>query len=251
MIIYIACAGSGTRWNNYKGVPKHLVPVHDEPLLRRTIQQCRKRFPDTMIRVSVGDVSAVDFYNQTVDISGIEYIVPKMDVMSRDGSALIGLSGLFEKDKQDTLVLLGDVYFSESAMDRISDIVVNTKKFRTIGRKGENPVTGCPHGELFAYFIRGNYMTEFIRIVYHVRNLHSNVLPRCTGWEITSALELWRQGAPRSMRDLLKIAGDILGIFNRREYSEDIFVEHIDETEDFDTPRDYVQWCVRQTLFKN
>ena len=32
----IMCAGKGTRWNNYMGVPKHLIEINGETLLGRT-----------------------------------------------------------------------------------------------------------------------------------------------------------------------------------------------------------------------
>lgn len=250
MIIYIACAGSGTRWNNYKGVPKHLVDVGGEPLLLRTVKQCCVRFPGVPIRVTVPEESIEQYKSaMTSDTAEITFITPKLDAMSRDASALVSLANIF--DKQDTLILLGDVYFTEAAMNAIATMTTNTINFRTIGRKGANPVTGCPHGELFAYYVKASYMVEFTRIVYHVRNMHANVLPRCTGWEIVSALQYWRSGAPRILRDLIAISAGILEVFNSRKFTDDIFVEHIDETEDFDTPRDYVQWCVAHAKHKN
>lgn len=251
MIIYIACAGSGTRWNNYKGVPKHLVDVGGEPLLLRTVKQCCTRFPGVSIKITVPNEESIEQYRSAMSSATAEvtFIVPKLDAMSRDASALVSLATIF--DKQDTLILLGDVYFTEAAMDTIATMITNTINFRTIGRKEGNPVTGCPHGELFAYYVKASYITEFTRIVFHVRNMHTNVLPRCTGWEIVSALQCWRLGAPRVLRDLIGTASSILAIFNDKKYTDDIFVEHIDETEDFDTPRDYVQWCVARTVIKN
>jgi len=36
--VLILCAGDGKRWNNYLGVPKQLIPINEEPLLKRTVR---------------------------------------------------------------------------------------------------------------------------------------------------------------------------------------------------------------------
>ena len=39
---YIIMAdGEGKRWKNYNGLPKHLIPVDGEPIIKRTIDQIR------------------------------------------------------------------------------------------------------------------------------------------------------------------------------------------------------------------
>ena len=43
MRIVILCAGDATRWGGYLGLPKHLVPIHGEPLLHRTVRLLRTR----------------------------------------------------------------------------------------------------------------------------------------------------------------------------------------------------------------
>ena len=57
MRILILAAGDGTRWNNYRGVPKHLAPLCGEPILHRTVRMITERRPDADVRVIVRDMS--------------------------------------------------------------------------------------------------------------------------------------------------------------------------------------------------
>ncbi len=42
--VIIAAAGSGVRWGNFRGTPKHLAIVEGEVLLERTVKQFLKYF---------------------------------------------------------------------------------------------------------------------------------------------------------------------------------------------------------------
>jgi len=42
MKVLILCAGDGSRWGNYLGVPKQLVTINGETLLDRTIRLLRE-----------------------------------------------------------------------------------------------------------------------------------------------------------------------------------------------------------------
>ena len=37
------CDGKGTRWKNYKDIPKHFVKINGEPLIKRTVRQLNER----------------------------------------------------------------------------------------------------------------------------------------------------------------------------------------------------------------
>ena len=39
----IMCDGKGTRWKNYKDIPKHFVKINGEPLIKRTVRQLNER----------------------------------------------------------------------------------------------------------------------------------------------------------------------------------------------------------------
>ena len=46
--VVIMCAGNGTRWNNYLGVPKHLINIGGETLIERVVRLLRNN--------NVGDI---------------------------------------------------------------------------------------------------------------------------------------------------------------------------------------------------
>lgn len=53
MRVFITAYGESTRWNNYLGVPKHLIPIDDEPLIHRTVRLLKENgFDDIVI---IGD----------------------------------------------------------------------------------------------------------------------------------------------------------------------------------------------------
>ena len=49
--VFILAAGSGTRWDNYRGTPKHRLVIEDEVLIERTYRQFSK-YADKVIIVA-------------------------------------------------------------------------------------------------------------------------------------------------------------------------------------------------------
>lgn len=102
MNVFILAAGSQKRWQ--KGNPeypiKQLVPIDGEPLLDRTIRQLKERGYDARVITHRKELMR-DNYIHPVDNS---YTVTSiMSAVSHSG--------------KKNLVLLGDVYFTEEAMD--------------------------------------------------------------------------------------------------------------------------------------
>ena len=51
----IMANGKGIRWNDYLGIPKHLISVEEETLLERIVRQVTERNPTAEIIISSSD----------------------------------------------------------------------------------------------------------------------------------------------------------------------------------------------------
>jgi choline kinase len=129
--VIIMCAGSGTRWGNYLGVPKQMIPVDGEPLLKRTIRLLRKNGIKN-IYVTVPKIGEFG------DIDAIE-IVGKSDTELH--------KFLNAKELAGSIFLWGDTFFTEKA---IKTICRNKKPLMFFGRFTGSEITGKRYGEIFA-----------------------------------------------------------------------------------------------------
>ena len=118
-----------------------------------------------------------------------------------------------------TIVLFGDVFFSEAAMEAIA--ACPATGIQWFGREGPG-LSGHKHGELFGVSIPLSEQKRMRRTMWKVRWLRRlRRIKRTRGWEcyrLLHHLPLRKQ----------RIAGD--------------FLEIEDETEDFDFPHEYLSW---------
>src|SRR3972149_2869907 len=106
--IIIVAGGDGTRWNNYLGVKKHKVKIDGEELINRT---CRLFNSSTIIE---------EKYNET------NTEVDKLLATKK-----------YWKDR--TIILFGDVYFTEDAIKKILENQEHSLVF--FERKGPSVLT--------------------------------------------------------------------------------------------------------------
>lgn len=134
MRVIIACAGPQTKWGGHLGVPSHLVSVDGEPLLHRTIRQALTVTRDVHVTTPDDDRYAV--LGVSRHVRGPDYAneyVSTRDLWNETGR---------------TVLLLGDVYFTDAAISRISHRM--EREYRVFGRRGASRITGTPWGEIFA-----------------------------------------------------------------------------------------------------
>src|SRR5262245_42258851 len=106
--VIIACAGGDApKWGNYLGVPEHLAPVYRAPLLHRTFAQVKRWTDDVVITAPAGNP------RYFVDGPLIVWPVAEYNVNEYAGSRP------WWSDSGRTVLLLGDVYFTDQAMARI------------------------------------------------------------------------------------------------------------------------------------
>lgn len=127
-----------------------------------------------------------------------------------------------------TIVLLGDVWFSEEAITKIFNYP--SDDWTAFGRTGASRFTGCPHGEIFA-----QRFTCFAE--------HGEKLERLNDMYLNG--ECKRDASGWAHYQLMIGSNPNIHTVGPR------FVEIDDFTEDFDCPEDYDIWVLkRSTTFR-
>lgn len=152
----IMCDGKGTRWENYKNIPKHFVTINGEPLIKRTIRQLNERVNNCEIIITSHD--------KRYDIEGSTRYEPLNNVLEIDR---------FTEELIDDNIcfLYGDTYYPDEVIDsiiseKVSDILFfgNAKSIVAIKIKD---------GKLFK------------KHVFRVRKLFlDGKIKNCKGWQV-------------------------------------------------------------------
>ena len=213
--------------------PKHLVPINGIPLLQRNISLFNKFFNHNTYYVSIRNKSLIQTYSVHEKITF--YISD--NIFEEYDPPYKTLIPFLKKYNEDVLILLGDVLFSEDCVKKIYENSLK-KNFNVFGRKTSSSITGCPWGEIFAFYIPQYFKESFIDGVNKINSLYlQKKLTRFSGWEIISYIYARNKEDP----DIHTI---ILNITRSKMYPES-FIVIDDETEDFDFPNDYVMYLKR------
>lgn len=155
-MIIIMCAGKGTRWNNYLGVPKHLIKINGETLLGRTTRILKEHNAKYLI------TSEDERYKEYGKVIPQTYHDCEVD--------------RFEPIKDDEIIYLyGDVYYTEEALDTI----LNTPTDEILFFGSDQ--------EIFAVKIKDRKL--FYQHKNNVKKLYlKGIIPRCIGWEVYRSL---------------------------------------------------------------
>lgn len=201
----IACAGDQSKWNGHLGVPSHLVPVpvgaggSTEPLLRRTVRQALTLTEDVWVTGPP---------DERYDIPGASRHWPGEHPNEYASSRVLW------DDEERTVLLLGDVYFTDAA---ITTIARHTEQaYRVFGRRGASRITGTPYGEIFAASWWPEQHLELDRHLARIGDMTK------AGWRLLRAM----QGTP----------------LDRHIVKRGRFFTQIDDlTDDIDFPDDYAR----------
>lgn len=98
------CDGKGTRWKNYKDIPKHFVKINGEPLIKRTVRQLNERENNCEIIITSHD--------KRYEIVGSTRYEPLNNVLEIDR---------FTEELIDDNIcfLYGDTYYPDEVIDSI------------------------------------------------------------------------------------------------------------------------------------
>lgn len=153
----IMAAGKGTRWNNYLGVPKHLVEINGETLLARTTRLLKENGINDFVITSSDE--RYSQYGELIPQTNNDCEIDRFEEICGD----------------EVCYLYGDVYYTENAIKTIVDTPVDDIKF--FGSEDE----------IFAIKIKNTDL--FFNHKHKVKELYlSGVIDRCIGWEIYRSL---------------------------------------------------------------
>ena len=212
----VLCAGDNTRWGGHRGVArKHLVRVEGEALLTRILKQAAVHRPDRIV-IIVREADVPLYVPYCLPGNEIHPLKPRTGVT--EAWKYLSSGGFWNRSGR-TVSLLGDVWFSDQAMDRIFNHPGDN--WLAFGRSGSSRLTGCPWGELFAHRFR-DPREHYEKLLTLDRMYRDGSCRRAaSGWAHYQLMEGRDPG--------------VMSVGPR-------FVEINDFTEDFDFPHDLERW---------
>ena len=183
---YIIMAdGNGTRWNNYKGIPKHLIRINGETLLERLVGQLKKYDKESEVVITSHD--------KRYEVDGATRYEPLNNHLEIDRFT-------YELIDDGVCFLYGDTYYSSKAIKTI--INTSTDKVLFFGTK-ESIIA-----------IKVEQKDVFKKHIDRVKKLFlEGKIKDCKGWHVYQSYE-------NLDFDVKKIAGNYILISdNSRDYN--------------------------------
>ena len=199
--VVILCAGDASRWGDYLGVPKQLVTFNGESLLHRTERLLRKK--------GCHDITVIS-HDDRLRLETCSFFRPERFQCTTE--TFLSTRSLWG---EMTLVLLGDVFYTQNAIERI---VSYTNGIHVFGRPGGNLFTGSPYGEIFAFSFARDCADEMLENAERVC-VDAKEGGRGKIWELYRSLAGFSLAESRTERE--------------------IFVSIHDFTDDVDSPEEY------------
>jgi len=170
MRVIIMAAGEQSRWGNYLGVPKWLIPIDGEPLLYRTHRLLKERGVEDII------VTA------NTDFEGLR--VERQREKEFECDRYYGARHLW---KELNIHLNGDTYYTEEAMDKI---VHCPNELQFFGQFNRNSVTGSYHCGMYGVKFPGH------ALVPHLEKFRELLRKEVEDWGTTWVLYRMMHGIP-------------------------------------------------------
>jgi hypothetical protein len=212
--VIILAAGDGTRWDNYRDTPKHLVTIEKEILLHRTVKQFLKHTDDVCI------VGLDERYN----VEGATLYIPKVvNTNYKDGNKFMSSQTLWNKHGR-TVLVFGDVYFTN---DAVKMIMSTPGEFKWFLRKGASEISGARWKEIFAFAFDPTMINNITQTLLLL--ISRDQVQKQAGWSLYKSM-------------IGTAYGDIFA--NHHHVNID------DWTEDFDFPEDLEIWEEHRKLAK-
>lgn len=214
--VILTAGGDASRWGNYRGLPKHLIPIDGEPILHRAA----RLFAEGGATVRITGPCPHDPRYDTPH--AVTYPVGKLEGFGECGmyQQTIGLW-----PREDRVVLgYGDVWYSEEAVRTILD-PDQPRSWRIYARFGSSVCTGKSWGEVWAHSFWPEQQEEektLIRAVAHLASF--GIIPRALIYEMYQL----RAGKLLPWSEIQHDYGDYVAIN--------------DWTEDFDRPSELETW---------
>lgn len=213
--LVVVCGGRCLRWGNHLGVKKHFAPMDGVPILHRTLAQLRDE-PDVFVVARSLPAPEYELGRPVVAAGGcspsaygdLRKIVSSRRVWNPDGQ---------------TVILFGDVWFSDAAIDKIMSC---TEPWAMFGRPGPSVHTGKSWNENFALLFDSELHGWVDQVA--ARTVISHRAGKVPGVSLTQ----WYQHAVDRVEREWQVPPD----------DESSFVVVDDRTEDIDYPVDWLRW---------
>lgn len=208
----IICAGEGTRWNKHLGIEKHFIQIDEgETILQRTVRLLNqyKHKKDEVIVVGLDDRYKTE---------GANLYIPTLNPNNYDADKFLSSRKIWN-DNGRTVIVYGDCYYTESAIERITHY--NRRDFILFARPFHHVWTGN-YGECFFFSFFNENIEGIERSLHRLIRMYSGgMIDRIGGWELYRL----QVGLPVWMLD--------------RHFVGDNFEMINDISEDFDKPETY------------
>ena len=208
MKYYILANGEGTRWHNYKGVPKQLIEIDGETILHRMIRLLREEGVDKKNIVICGKFEDED----------------ATTVLTKSKTKREVFEEVANLAKGPFTILYGDCYYTK---DCIHEVVTRPiKKYDEFFTVHPNPYTGCTWEEGYAHRCED---WKWWRDEMHELNNSPEIIKAAKDWFI----HWW----------LLGVKDEHMNDIPVECYNQDHDIVWLDETDDFDYPEDLDKFC--------
>jgi len=190
-------------------VPKHFARLQGEAVIERIVRLFRPHVEEMIV---VGP-------DERYALPGTELHIPTHLPEFYEADKFACSADLWNPEGR-TLVLLGDVFFTQEAARRIVEF--DEREWRVFGRFGPSALTGTPWGELFAQSFWPEHLEEHAAALVRIADLRQRkVIGRAAGWEHWRAMN--------------NVPDHLMG----QHIQYERMVEIDDFTDDIDFPADY------------
>lgn len=204
----IVSAGEGKRWDNYLNIDKSEIVISDnEKIIDRTVRQI------------LNHGATLYIISNKEQVAGIDTNRPKNRKNYTEANKLASSMYLWNKNGR-TIILFGDTYFTEGAIDKIMSH--DKAGFWVFGRPFNSNITGKEYGEIYGLSF---YSDDIKSLLFYIE--------RCNSLEKRGVIE--KANAWAIYRASLKLPDDLMAM----HIVGSNFVNIDDWTEDFDYPIDY------------
>lgn len=211
MKYYILANGEGTRWHNYKGVPKQLIQIEGESILARMVRLLNQE------GVKKDDIIICGPF--TVEGSN-------WSVITKSPTKREVFEEIAELAKEPFTILYGDVYYTEACIKEIVHRPIN--KFDEFLCATPNPNTGCTWPEGYAHRCE-----DWQWWLDKMRELNNGIREGKINYEKDWYLHFW----------FLDNLEGVNTFPDNYQYDQDHDVYWCDNTDDFDYPEDLTKFC--------
>lgn len=157
----IMADGKGTRWDNYMGLPKHLVEIDGEPIISRTVRLLNELTNEDAEIIVTSHDARYEFEGSRRH----EPIDNKLEI-DRFTRELI---------EDDTCFLYGDTYYTEESLNRIINTATDDVIF--FGNRKSIVAVKVKDSEMFEKHV-DRVRTMFIE----------GKIKKCVGWQVYQSI---------------------------------------------------------------